>query len=109
MKRTTARHPDQLRLGWADDARIEREVEERIVRRLEAESFRWRFRLVAIETLLMALLILVSGLLLKQPTGMVVRASLLVGGSCFATGTLLLGMSAGTARLLTRARRWWRS
>lgn len=80
-------------------------VEQRLAERFEAESFQWRFRLVMIETLMMGLLVLVAGILLKQPTMMVLRASLLVAASCFATGLLLLSLSAGTAKLLSRLRR----
>lgn len=98
-------HPDQLPLNWSDNEAIEVIVEQRLAERFEAESFQWRFRLVMIETLMMGLLVLVAGLLLKQPTMMVLRASLLVAASCFATGLLLLSLSAGTAKLLSRLRR----
>ena len=54
---------------------------------------------------MMGLLVLVAGLLLKQPTMMVLRASLLVAASCMATGLLLLSLSAGTAKLMSRLRR----
>ncbi|WBO21751.1 hypothetical protein [Sphingomonas abietis] len=105
----TKAHPDQLQLGWSDeDARIESLVEERLAARFEAESFIWRFRLVAIETVMMGMLVLVAGLLLKQPTLMVLRATLLVAASCFATGLLLLSLSAGTAKLLSRLKAWRR-
>ncbi|OUC53591.1 MULTISPECIES: hypothetical protein [Sphingomonadaceae] len=98
-------HPDQLPLNWSDNEAIEVIVEQRLAERFEAESFQWRFRLVMIETLMMGLLVLVAGILLKQPTMMVLRASLLVAASCFATGLLLLSLSAGTAKLLSRLRR----
>lgn len=98
-------HPDQLTLDWPDEDMIERLVEERLAERFEAESFLWRFRLVLIETVMIGLLVLVAGLFLKQPTMMVVRASTIVAASCFATGLLLLGLSAGTAKLMSRLRR----
>ncbi|WOF45050.1 hypothetical protein KNJ79_09335 [Sphingopyxis indica] len=98
-------HPDQLPLNWSDNEAIEVIVERRLAERFEAESFQWRFRLVAIETVMIGLLVLVAGLLLKQPTMMVLRASLLVAASCFATGLLLLSLSAGTAKLMSRLRR----
>lgn len=97
-------HPDQLPLNWSDNEAIEVIVERRLAERFEAESFQWRFRLVAIETVMIGLLVLVAGLLLKQPTMMVLRASLLVAASCFATGLLLLSLSAGTAKLMSRLR-----
>ncbi|QJR02802.1 hypothetical protein HH800_11780 [Sphingobium yanoikuyae] len=99
-------HPDQLPLNWSDNEAIELIVKQRLAERFEAESFQWRFRLVMIETVMMGLLVLVAGLLLKQPTMMVLRASLLVAASCLATGLLLLSLSAGTAKLISRLRRW---
>lgn len=101
-------HPDQLPLNWSDNEAIELIVEQRLAERFEAESFQWRFRLVMIETVMMGMLVLVAGLLLKQPTMMVLRASLVVAGSCLATGLLLLSLSAGTAKLMSRLRRWRR-
>src|SRR3546814_5809668 len=101
--------PDQLPLNWSDNEAIELIVERRLAERFEAESFQWRFRLVMIETVMMGLLVLVAGLVLKQPTMMVLRASLLVAASCLATGLLLLSLSAGTAKLMSRLRRWRRS
>ena len=98
-------HPDQLPLNWSDNEAIELIVEQRLAERFEAEAFQWRFRLVMIETVMMGLLVLVAGLLLKQPTMMVLRASLLVAASCMATGLLLLSLSAGTAKLMSRLRR----
>lgn len=101
-------HPDQLPLNWSDTQAIEVIVEQRLAERFEAESFQWRFRLVMIETVMMGMLVLVAGLLLKQPMMMVLRASLLVAGSCLASGLLLLSLSAGTAKLMSRLRRWRR-
>ena len=101
-------HPDQLPLNWSDNEAIEVIVEQRLAERFEAESFRWRFRLVMIETVMMGSLVLIAGLLLNQPTMMVLRASLVVAASCLATGLLLLSLSAGTAKLITRLRRWRR-
>ncbi len=101
-------HPDQLPLNWSDNEAIEVIVEQRLAERFEAASFQWRFRLMMIETVMMGMLVLVAGLLLKQPTMMVLRASLLVAGSCLATGLLLLSLSAGTAKLMSRLRRWRR-
>src|SRR3546814_19019394 len=69
-------NPDQLPLNWSDNEAIELIVERRLAERFEAESFQWRFRLVMIETVMMGLLVLVAGLVLKQPTMMVLRASL---------------------------------
>lgn len=109
LRSSATPHPDQLQLGLSDEeARIEALVEQRLAARFEKESFVWRFRLIAIETLRMGTLVLVAGLLLKQPTMMVLRATLLVAASCFATGLLLLSLSAATARLLSRIKGWRR-
>src|SRR3546814_13123452 len=83
MERFTP-HPDQLPLNWSDYEASELFVERRLAERFEAEAFQWRFRLVMIETVMMGLLVLVAGLVLKQPTMMVLRASLLVAASCLA-------------------------
>ncbi|EQB16781.1 MULTISPECIES: hypothetical protein [Sphingobium] len=98
-------HPDQLPLNWSDNEAIEVIVEQRLAERFEAESFLWRFRLVLIETVMIGLLVLVAGLFLKQPTMLVLRGSVIVAASCLATGLLLLSLSAGTAKLMTRLRR----
>lgn len=86
----------------ADQEMIERLVEARLTERLEAESFHWRLRLIAIETVIMGLLVLAAGCVLKQPIMMVMRASLLVAGSCLVTGLLLVGMSAIASKMVHR-------
>lgn len=106
MRRSNARHPDQLPLNFESAAAFEREIEARVAARCEAESIRWRFHLVSIETVLMTALVAAAGIALGQPATMVVRAALLIGASCFGTGLLLLGLSASSARLLRRFRRW---
>jgi hypothetical protein len=106
MGRPGLPYPDQLPLDLAQEAAIERLVDARVAARAESEAWRWRFRLVAIETLMMAGLVTAAGLMLGQPAWMVLEAALLVGASCFATGTLLLGMSAATGRLWARFRQW---
>lgn len=101
-RRTSEPRPEPLPLDWHDEEEIERIVRERMAARFETESFHWRLRLVAIETCILGLLMLSVGILLGHPAMMVLRASLMVAGSCFATGVLLLGMSASAARLLSR-------
>lgn len=96
--------PKQLSLDWSDSEAIDRIVEERLAQRFEAESFHWRLRLVVIETIMMGLLVAIAGTFLGQPIMMVARATLIVAGSCLATGLLLLSLSAGTAKLLSRLR-----
>lgn len=106
MRRAPASHPDQLQTSWPDEDEIERIVEERMAQRFESESFLWRFRLVSIETILLGALVLIAGLLLKQPTMMVVHASALIAASCFATGFLMILLSAWTSRMMARLRAW---
>jgi len=99
-------HPDQLPLDLTADIELERMIDARVAERCEAESIRWRFRLVTLETLMMGGLVAAAGLALGQPGLMVARAAILVAASCFATGLILLGLSAWSARLLTRFKRW---
>lgn len=105
MGRPQIPHPDQLHLGLTS-AELERVIEARVNARAEAEAWRWRFRLLTIESLMMGGLVLAAGLTLGQPTMLVLHATLIVAASCFASGILLLGLSAGTGKLWTRVRRW---
>lgn len=91
-----------------DDDLIERLVRERMAERFENEAFHWRFRLIAVETILMGLLVLTAGLVLRQPTPIVLRASVLVSASCLASGICLLELSKWTTRLIDRIKRRWR-
>lgn len=99
-------HPDQFMLDWSKDAEIERIIEARVAIRAEADAVRWRLRLIAIETGMMAALVLTSGLALKQSTMLVVRAAGLVGGACLVSGLLLIALSGATSMLVSRFRRW---
>lgn len=101
-----AASPDRLRLELdtmfpADRALFEAAVAAESKRR----AFYWRFRLVAIETVMMAGLVLVAGLLIDQPAAIVVRAAITVGIACFASGLLLIWLSSVTSELMTRLRR----
>jgi hypothetical protein len=89
-----------------DDAEVERLIEAEVARRAESASWLWRFRLICLETILFGALVLAGGLALGQPRLMVLRATVLVAASCFASGLILLGLSAWTGRLLTRFRAW---
>lgn len=106
MARASAPHPDQLPLDLTADDALERLIEARVAARCEAESFVWRFRLIVLETIMMGALVAVAGVMLGQPGMLVARAAVLVAGTCFATGMILLGLSAWSARLLTRFKRW---
>jgi hypothetical protein len=108
--RRADRNQLSLRLDRPDDlacsGEINRIVEARVAERLQSDAFRWRLRLIMIESILLGALVAVAGAAVGQPGWIVLRAGLLIGGSCFATGVLLLGLSAAGARLLTRFRHW---
>lgn len=105
MRRSPAPHPDQLPLCFDSHAELERVIEARVSERCEAESFRWRFRLVLIETVLFSAPVAAAGFTLRQPTETVIRATVLIGVSCFVTGVLLVGLSAASSRMWTRLQR----
>lgn len=106
MDRSRFTHPDQLPLDLTAEDELERAIEARVAARCEAESVVWKFRLVSIETVMMGVLVAAAGIALDQPTMLVARAAVIVAASCFASGLLLLGLSAWSARLLTRFKRW---
>jgi hypothetical protein len=100
---------DRIVLTEAIEQEVERRVAERLDQYAEAHAFLWRFRLISIETLMMGTLVAAAGVILHQPAGQVIRSAVLVAGACFASGMMLVGLSAGAARLMTRIRRWWAS
>ncbi len=99
-------NPDQMAFDLSKDAQLERIIEARVAVRAEAAAIRWRFRLVTIESAMMASLVLAAGLALNQPHGMVLRSALIVGAACFASGIMLIGLSGVTGMLLSAFRRW---
>lgn len=102
----------QFTLGLARQDDLEQEIEARVAERAKAEAWAWRFRLIAVETIMMATLIAVAGLCLGKPIFEILRAAILVAAACFASGMLLLGLSAGAGLSCSAlARRWrrWRS
>jgi len=100
---------DRIVLTEAIEQEVERRVAERLYQYVEAHAFLWRFRLIGIETLMMGTLVAAAGFTLHQPAGQVIRSAVLVAGACFASGMMLVGLSAGTGRLVTRLRHWWAS
>lgn len=89
---------------------VEREIETRVAKRMKDEAFLWRFRLITIETTMMAALIAVAGILLGKGPIEIFRAAVLVAAGCFGSGMVLLGLSAGAShgwtKLVNRVRRW---
>ncbi|GFM31013.1 uncharacterized protein PY1_contig-13-276 [Novosphingobium sp. PY1] len=108
MMRTRRPHPDQMTLDWSKDAEIERIIEARVAIRAEAQAIRWRFRLIFVESLMMAALVIAAGFTLGQPMPLVMRGAFLVGIACFASGMLLIVLSGVTCNVLDRLRRWRR-
>lgn len=99
--------PDQLPLQLVEnsDGDLERIVEARVAARAEADALRWRFRLVIIESLMIASLVLIAGAILGQPTALVLRGSAMVGAGCFLTGLILIGLTGAASRLFAKLRR----
>ncbi len=104
MRQKSHVRAEQLALCFESEADLERLIEHRVAQRLESETFRWRFRVIAIETALLISLVLGVGLAIGEPPQSVVRAAILVGASCFAAGMLLIGLSFSSAKLLARLR-----
>ncbi|KAB2858628.1 MULTISPECIES: hypothetical protein [unclassified Sphingopyxis] len=70
----------------------------------ERQALGWRFRLVMIESVMMAGLVLIAGLLVDQPTSLFTQASVTVGIACFASGLVLIWLSSVTSGLMLRWR-----
>jgi hypothetical protein len=101
-----AASPEQLRLDLDTMLPADRALfEAAVAAESERRAFYWRFRLVAIETVMMAGLVLVAGLLIDRPTAIVVRAAITVGIACFASGLLLIWLSSVFSGLMARLRR----
>lgn len=101
-------HPDQRVIDWENDPAIEAIIEARVAKRAEAAAFQWRLRLVAIETCMMAGLVIAAGLALDQPPLQTVRTGLIVAAACFASGMLLIGLTGAFDRGLDHFTRWRR-
>ncbi|WP_447725627.1 hypothetical protein [Sphingomonas koreensis] len=105
MRRKAQSDPAQLPLQFDSQDELEQLIEARVAELCEAESYRWRFRLVLIETALFSALVAGAGFTLGQPTTTVLRATVLIGASCFVTGAMLVGLSAFSSRLWSRLQR----
>ena len=62
----------------------------------ERQALGWRFRLVMIESVMMAGLVLIAGLLVDQPTSLFTQASVTVGIACFASGLVLIWLAVAS-------------
>lgn len=89
---------------------VEREIETRVAQRLKQDAWLWRFRLVTIETIMMAALIVAAGILLGKTPFAIFRAAVMVAAACFGSGMMLLGLSMGATHgwttIVERFRRW---
>ena len=108
MMRPRRAHPDQMTLDWSKDPEIERIIEARVAIRAEAAALRWRLRLILIESVMMASLVLAAGTALKQPLVMVVYSSAMIGLACLLSGLLLIALSGVTGQMIRRYRQWRR-
>lgn len=105
MKRPST-HRDQLEMQLDAMLPADRALFDAAVAAVaERQALGWRFRLVVIESTMMAGLVLVAGLLVDQPTSVVTQASVTVGIACFASGLLLIWLSSVTSGLMRRWRR----
>ncbi|CAM8670874.1 hypothetical protein PX699_24460 [Sphingobium sp. H39-3-25] len=106
MKRHSV-SPDQLPLRLVDntDAELERIIEARVAERAEVQAIQWRFRLVIIESVMMATLVLAAGIALDLPMSKTLTGAATVGIGCFLTGLMLIGLTGAASRLLAKLRR----
>lgn len=101
------RKPDaaQMMLELNPDDELERIIEARVAERAEVQAIQWRFRLVIIETLMIASLVLAAGIALDLPMSKTLTGAATVGIGCFLTGLMLIGLTGAASRLLAKLRR----
>jgi hypothetical protein len=104
MKRPSL-HPDELAMQLEAMLPADRALFDAAVAAVaERQALGWRFRLVMIESVMMAGLVLIAGLLVDQPTSLFTQASVTVGIACFASGLVLIWLSSVTSGLMLRWR-----
>ncbi|MFD1103790.1 hypothetical protein [Sphingobium olei] len=99
---------NQPQFDFEPDPALEAFIKARAERIARDQAFVWRFRLVTIETLMMGALVLAAGLALGQPAFLVLRASVMVGAGCFASGILLISLTGAADRTIARLKSWRR-
>lgn len=102
---TRKSHVDQLALELSPDDELERIIEARVAERAEAQAINWRFRLVIIESVMIASLVLAAGVALDLPMAKTLTGAATVGIGCFLTGLMLIGLTGAASRLLAKLRR----
>lgn len=104
MKRPSL-HPDELAMQLDAMLPADRALFDAAVAAVaERQALGWRFRLVMIESVMMAGLVLIAGLLVDQPTSLFTQASVTVGIACFASGLVLIWLSSVTSGMMLRWR-----
>ena len=106
MTRHHVDHTDPLRLDWSENPHIEAMIEQRVAERAQSQAFQWRLRLMIIETFIMGAFVIAGGLVLGRPVLEVLRAGTIVAAACFASGLLLIGVSAACGIAASSFRRW---
>lgn len=99
-------HPDQLPIHYGQSESPQPLPSQLAAIEAEREAIRWRLRLVFIESVMMAALLLGAGLAMNHGFRTALQNAVLVGIACLLTGMLLIGLSALTSRLLTRMSLW---
>ena len=99
---------NQPKFDFEPDPALEAFIKARAERIARDQTFVWRFRLVTIETLMMGALVLAAGLALGQPAFLVLRASVMVGAGCFASGILLISLTGAADRAVAHLKSWRR-
>lgn len=105
----TRHHVDQsgpLEPDWIENPHIEAMIEQRVAERAQNQAFQWRLRLMIIETFIMGTFVIAGGLVLGRPVLEVMRAGTIVAAACFASGLLLIGVSAACGIAASRFRQW---
>ncbi|NOW48404.1 hypothetical protein FHW96_004592 [Novosphingobium sp. SG751A] len=95
-----------MKLDWIRNPDIEAMIEQRVAERAQSQAFQWRLRLMIIETFIMGGLVIAGGLVLGRPGLEVLRAGTIVAAACFASGLLLIGVSAACGIAASRFRQW---
>lgn len=103
--RTAKPDTAQMTLDLKPDDELERIIEARVAERAEAQAINWRFRLVIIETVMIASLVLAAGIALDLPLSKTLTGAATVGLGCFLTGLMLIGLTGAASRLLAKFRR----
>lgn len=98
----TDNEPGQIVLGFGQRDQLDAMIDSRAAVQAKAEATYWRLRLMTIESVMMAALVLGAGLAMKQGAALALRNAAIVGLGCLAVGVLTVGLAALTSRGLSR-------